>query len=62
METAYLKFRTCEDIAAVGSLAAFLGSSKVTGTGNPVLQLQAQMRFLALTGQFVQREYDPLFS
>jgi hypothetical protein len=24
------------------------------------MQLQARMRFLAFTGQFVQREYDPL--
>ncbi|MBI4873317.1 MAG: GMC family oxidoreductase [Acidobacteria bacterium] len=60
--TALLKFRTFEDLAAVGNLAGFLGSFRVTGTDNPRLQLQAQMRFLAFTGQFVQREYDPLFA
>jgi cholesterol oxidase len=58
--SAYLKFKTFEDIAAVGSLAAFLRSFSVTGTKDPRLQLQAQMRFLAFTGQFVQGEYDPL--
>jgi hypothetical protein len=25
-----------------------------------VMQLQARMRFIAFTAQFVQREYDPL--
>ncbi|HOQ47242.1 MAG TPA: GMC family oxidoreductase [Bryobacteraceae bacterium] len=57
---AYLKFRTFEDLAAVGNLAGFLASFRVTGTADPALQLQARMRFLAFTGQFVQREYDPL--
>ena len=57
---AYLKFRTFEDLAAAGNLAGFLSSFKVTGTGNPAVQLQAQMRFLAFTGQFVQLEYDVL--
>jgi cholesterol oxidase len=57
---AYLKFRTFEDLAAVGNLAGFLGSFRVTGTADPLLQLQAQMRFLAFTGQFVQSEFDPL--
>jgi hypothetical protein len=57
---AYLKFRTFEDLAATGSLAAFLTSFQVTGTGDPVMQFQARMRFLAFTAQFVQREYDPL--
>jgi cholesterol oxidase len=57
---AYLKFRTFEDIAATGNLAAFLGSFQITGTSDPILQLQARMRFLAFTGQFVQREYEPL--
>ncbi|MGH9431621.1 MAG: hypothetical protein ACRD3T_08765, partial [Terriglobia bacterium] len=56
----YMKFRTFEDLAAVGSLAGFLASFKVTGTSDPVLQLQGQMRFVAFTAQFVQREYDPL--
>lgn len=58
--TALLKFRTFEDLAAVGSTAAFLASFNVTGTNDPVLRLQGQMRFLAFTAQFVQREYDPL--
>jgi hypothetical protein len=58
--TAYLKFRTFEDLAAAGNLAGFLGSFTVTGTNDPMLQLQGRLRFLAFTGQFVQREYDPL--
>ncbi|MEX2262034.1 MAG: GMC family oxidoreductase [Bryobacteraceae bacterium] len=58
--TAFVKFRTFEDIAATANLAGFLRSFKVTGSDNPVLQLQGQMRFLAFTGQFVQQEYDPL--
>jgi cholesterol oxidase len=57
---AYLKFRTFEDIAAVGSFAAFLASFRVTGTSDPRYQFQARLRFLAFTAQFVQREYDPL--
>jgi hypothetical protein len=55
-----LKFRTFEDLAAVGSLAQFLISFQITGTNDPLVQFQARMRFLAFTGQFVQREYDPL--
>ena len=58
--TAYLKFRTFEDLAATANLAGFLRSFHVTGTSDPLLSLQAQMRFLAFTGQFVGREYDPL--
>ena len=57
---AYLKFRTFENLAAIGSLTEFLRSFKVTGSNDPLLQLAGQMRFLAFTGQFVQREYDPL--
>ena len=57
---AYLKFKTFEDLAAVGSLAGFLASFQVTGTDDPRLQLQARLRFLGFTAQFVQREYDPL--
>ena len=56
----YMKFRTFEDLAAVGNLTAFLGSFRVTGTDDPVFQLQARARFLAFTAQFVQREFDPL--
>jgi cholesterol oxidase len=57
---ARLKFATFENFAAVGNLAGFLGSFTVTGTDDPRLQLQARMRFIAFTAQFVQREYDPL--
>jgi cholesterol oxidase len=57
---AYLKFKTFEDLAAVASLAGFLTSFQITGTSDPVMQLQARMRFIAFTGQFVEREYDPL--
>ena len=56
----YLKFRTFEDLAAVSNLAGFLTSFQVTGTSDPVLQLQARLRFIAFTAQFVEREYDPL--
>jgi cholesterol oxidase len=58
--SAWLKFRTFEDLAAVGNLADFLRSFTVTGTTDPLLQLQARMRFIAFTAQFVQQEYDPL--
>jgi hypothetical protein len=58
--TAYMLFRTFQDLAAVGNLAGFLTSFQITGTNDPVIQLQARMRFIAFTAQFVQREYDPL--
>jgi cholesterol oxidase len=58
--TAYLKFRTFEDLPAVRNLADFLTSFRVTNTDDPLLKLQAQMRFLAFTAHFVQQEYDPL--
>jgi cholesterol oxidase len=58
--TGYMKFRTFEDFAAVANLAGFLTSFQITGTNDPVMQLQARMRFLAFTAKFVQREYDPL--
>jgi cholesterol oxidase len=58
--TALLRFRTFENLAAVSNLAGFLTSFQVTGTSDPAIQLQARLRFLAFTGQFVQREYDPL--
>src|SRR4029079_3039433 len=57
---ALLKFRTFEDLAAVGYLAGFLGSFTVPGTNDPRLQLQARMRFIAFTAQYAQHEYDPL--
>ena len=58
--TGYLQFRTFQDLAAVSNLAGFLTSFQITGTSDPVTQLQARLRFLAFTAQFVQREYDPL--
>jgi cholesterol oxidase len=58
--TAYMKFKTFEDLAAVGNLAGFLASFQISGTSDPAIQLQARLRFIAFTAQFVQREYDPL--
>ncbi len=58
--TALLRFKTFEDWAAVENLAGFLGSFQITGTSDPAIQLQARMRFIAFTAQFVQREFDPL--
>jgi hypothetical protein len=58
--SARLKFRTFEDLAAVGSLTEFLRSFQVTGTDDPLLKFQANMRFLAFTAQFLLVEYDPL--
>ncbi|MBL8230560.1 MAG: GMC family oxidoreductase [Bryobacterales bacterium] len=57
--TAYLRFRTFENIAAFRSLTQFLSSFRVTGTADPLLRLRGQMKFAAFTGQFIQREYDP---
>lgn len=55
-----LRFRTFEDLPALGNLTGFLRSFTVTGTDDPLIRIQGQMRFLAFTAQFVQREYDPL--
>jgi cholesterol oxidase len=55
-----LKFKTFENLQAVGSFANFLASFEVTGTGDPVLKAQAKLRFLAFSNQFILREYDPL--
>jgi hypothetical protein len=57
--TGLLKFKTFENLEAVGSFANFLQSFQVTGTDNPVLKAQAQLRFLAFTNQFVISEYEP---
>ena len=46
--------------AAVANLAGFLTSFQVSWTSDAAIQLQARLRFLAFTGQFVTREYDPL--
>jgi hypothetical protein len=58
--TALLRFRTFENLAAVGNLAGFLASFQVTGTQDAAIQLQARLRFIAFTAQFVVREFDPL--
>ena len=57
--TALLKFRTFENLQATANLAGFLASFQISGTSDPAIQLQARLRFLAFTAQFVQREYDP---
>ena len=57
--TGLLKFRTFEDPGAVASFAQFLASFQVTGTDDPRLKAQGQLRFLAFTNQFVIREYEP---
>jgi hypothetical protein len=54
-----LRFRTFEDLPALGNLTGFLRSFTISGSSDPLIRLQAQMRFLAFTAQFVQREYDP---
>src|SRR5439155_4955018 len=58
--TGLLKFKTFETVEAFGSFANFLASFQVTGTDNPVLKAQAQLRFLAFTNEFVVHEYEPL--
>ena len=57
--TGLLRFKTFEDPAAVASFAQFLASFQVTGTDDPKLKTQGQLRFLAFTNQFVTREYAP---
>ncbi len=58
--TALLKFKTFEDLQAVGSFARFVESFTVTGTNDPVIRTQARLQFLAFTNQFVITEYEPL--
>jgi hypothetical protein len=58
--TVLLIFRTFENPQAVGSFANYLTSFRISGTDNPFVKAQAQLRFLAFTNQFVAREYDPL--
>jgi len=55
-----MKFKTFEDPQAMGSMAKFFSSFRVTGTDNPALQAEGIARFLAFTNQFILREYDPL--
>lgn len=57
--TALLKFKTFENPEAVSSFTNFLSSFRVTGTDNPILKIQGQVRFLAFTNQFIVREYEP---
>jgi hypothetical protein len=57
--TALLKFKTFEDLLAVGGLARFLASFTVAGTADPLIKAQAQLRFLAFTNQFILTEYEP---
>jgi cholesterol oxidase len=58
--TAVLKFKTFEDLAAVGSFVDYLGSVRVTGTNDSRIIAQTVLQFLAFTNQFVIREYEPL--
>ena len=56
-----MKFRTFEDADAVRSFAEYLSSFQVTGENiNAFVQAQGRLRFMALTNQFVAREYDPV--
>ena len=57
---ALLKFKTFEDLQAVGSFAHFIESFTVTGTDDPLIKAQAQLQFLAFTNQFIMSEYEPL--
>ncbi|HMV86017.1 MAG TPA: GMC family oxidoreductase [Blastocatellia bacterium] len=56
--TGLVRFRTFEDANALRSFADYLKSFRVLGTDNLFVQSQAQLRFLALTNQFIAREYD----
>ncbi|MFN0110569.1 MAG: GMC family oxidoreductase N-terminal domain-containing protein [Blastocatellia bacterium] len=59
--SALMKFRTFEDLDAVRSFAEYLKSFQVTGKdANAFVQAQGRLRFMALTNQFVVREYDPV--
>ena len=54
-----MKFRMFEDADAARSFADFLKSFTVIGSDDPFVQARAKLRFMALTNQFVAREYDP---
>lgn len=59
--SALMKFRTFEDADAIRSFAEYLKSFQVTGENvSPFVQAQGRLRFMALTNQFVAREYDPV--
>jgi choline dehydrogenase-like flavoprotein len=57
---AHLRFRTFENLAALGSLTEFLTSFRVTGTTDPAIKTRARLAFAAFTAQFLKTEYDPL--
>lgn len=59
--SALMKFRTFEDADALRSFSNYLESFRVTGENlSDFVQAQGRLRFLALTNQFVAREYDPV--
>ncbi len=58
--SALLKFRTFEDADAVRSFADYLKSFNVIGSDDPFVQARGMLRFMAMTNQFVVREYDPV--
>jgi hypothetical protein len=57
--SALMKFRTFEDADAVLSFGDFLKSFNVIGSDDPFVQARGMLQFMALTNQFVVREYDP---
>jgi hypothetical protein len=57
--SALMKFRTFEDADAVLSFGDFLKSFDVIGSDDPFVQARGMLQFMALTNQFVVREYDP---
>ncbi|MBL8187329.1 MAG: hypothetical protein JNK38_04945, partial [Acidobacteria bacterium] len=59
--SALMKFRIAEDLDAVRSFAEYLKSFRVTGEKvDEFVQAQGRLRFMAMTNQFVIREYDPV--
>jgi cholesterol oxidase len=57
--SALMKFRTFEDADAVLSFGDFLKSFNVIGSDDQFVQARGMLQFMALTNQFVVREYDP---
>ncbi len=55
----FLQSKTAEETAGPGKLDEVLGSWRVTGTDDRLLELHARMRFLAFTGRFLRMECDP---
>jgi hypothetical protein len=56
--SALMKFRTFEDADAKRSFADYLKSFQIIGSDNPFVQARGRLRFMALTNQFVAREYE----